>query len=194
MVDIIIGGDVCPIRRNMPYFVKGDSKALFNDLLIEFTQSDLSIINLECPLIREKSPILKSGPVLGANNECINGIKNAQIKVVNLANNHILDHGANGLLNTISVCRNANIAVVGAGENLTEAGYILIRKINGVNIGVLSFAEHEFSIATNNSSGANPLSLIEYVRSIRRDRDKLDYFIVLVHGGKEYYPYPSPQL
>ena len=194
MVNILIGGDVCPIRRNLPYFVRGDAETLFNDLLVEFEKADLTVVNLECPLIRKESPILKSGPVLGANSASINGIKNAHVQVVGLANNHIMDHGAEGLKNTISTCRNAGLAVVGAGKDLNEAQKILIYTVKDLRIAIFACAEHEFSIATNDSSGANPLNLIEYVRSIKRHRDEFDYLIVLLHGGREHYPYPSPEM
>ena len=194
MPNILIGGSVCPINRNMPYFLAGDAGALFNDLMVEFECADLTVISLECPLIERKSPIPKNGVVLGVNCACIAAIENAGIEVVNLANNHILDHGAEGLLNTIAVCRSRGIDVVGAGVNLGKAGDILIRQVDSLKIAIMSFAEHEFSIATEISPGANPLSLIEFVRGVRQYRNDFDYLIVLLHFGKEDYPYPSPKM
>ena len=93
MIKIIIGGDVCPINRNESYFKKGDAKSIFNDLLPELKSADFSIVNLECPPIDKYTPIIKNGPILWVSSKCINGIKNSGIKLVNLANNHILDHG-----------------------------------------------------------------------------------------------------
>ncbi|UCD49589.1 MAG: CapA family protein [Phycisphaerales bacterium] len=195
MVDILVGGDVCPIRRSRPYFREGDAQALFNDLMPEFEAADLTIVNLECPLIEGHSPISKGGgPILGASSQCIAGLKKARIDVAALANNHILDHGPEGLMNTIRVCREAGIDVVGAGENLETAGHVLSRTIDGIRIGVLGVAEHEFSIATEASAGANPLDLIAFVRTMRQHRDQFDYMLVLLHGGKEHYRYPSPEL
>jgi len=191
---ILIGGDVAPIGRNERYFIDGDIEKLFNDLLTEFKRADLSVINLECPLINESTPILKSGPVLGAKSACINGIRKAGIDVVSLANNHIMDHGPAGLKNTLRVCTEAGVSTVGAGMNLSEARRILIKEIDKVRIGVLAVAEHEFSIATDNSWGANPLDLIDYVRNVKEHWDSFDYLIVLLHGGNEGYPFPSPRL
>jgi len=193
-IKILIGGDTCPIGRNQSLFESGDAHALLNDLMPEFEQADLSIVNLECPLIREESPIEKVGPNLGVPEACVKGLKEMGIDIVGLANNHIMDHGAEGLRNTISVCRDARLGTVGAGENLSEAADIFIQNTNGIRIGVMALAEHEFSIATKNTPGANPLDLIEYVRSVRRHQDEYDYLIVLLHGGKEHYPYPSPVL
>jgi len=181
--------------RNMPYFRAGDAQAIFNDLTPEFSAAELTIVNLECPLIENESPISKGGgPVLGADSACIAGLSSAAIQVASLANNHILDHGPEGVMNTIRVCREAGIEVVGAGENLESAGQMLSRTVNGVRLGVLAVAEHEFSIAGETSPGANPLDLISFVRTVRQHRDQLDYLLVLLHGGKEHYRYPSPEL
>ncbi|NOZ25653.1 MAG: CapA family protein [Nitrospirae bacterium] len=194
MVSVVIGGDICPVGRNEPLFRSGDAPAVFNDLLPEFESADLSIVSLESPLIEDEAPIVKCGPVLGVGSDCINAIREAKIDVVNLANNHIMDHGLTGLENTLSVCSGAGISTVGAGRDLEEAGRILVRRAGGISIGILAAAEHEFSVATTGSGGANPLDLIDYVRRVRNDRDAFDYLIVLLHGGNENYPYPSPRL
>lgn len=194
MLKILIGGDVCPVGRNRAYFARGDAAGVFGDLLGEFAAADLTIVNLECALIEKESPILKSGPVLGVESECVNGLKNTHIDVIGMANNHILDHGEQGLRNTIKVCREAGMRVVGAGENLADAREILSLQVKDVRVGILALAEHEFSIATKDKPGANPLDLMEFVRQMRRYREKFDYVVVLLHSGKEYYPYPSPEL
>ena len=188
MTHVLIGGDVCPIRRNLPYFIEGDAESLFNDLLIEFRQADLSLVNLECPLLEKNTPIEKTGPILGVKSEAIHGFKRANIDVLVLANNHILDHGLDGLENTLMVCERSNISTVGAGHNLADARKIFLRTINNIKIGILAMAEHEFSIATQDSCGANPLDVIDYVRNIRYNKKKFDYLIVILHGGYENYP------
>ena len=111
------------------------------------------MLNLECTLIDGNTPIIKNGPILWVSSKCINGIKNSGIKLVNLANNHILDHGWQGLANTIEICKKEGIDIVGAGE-------IKNYKINNIRIAILSMAEHEYSTAEKMSYGANPLDLI----------------------------------
>jgi len=194
MINVLIGGDVCPIGKNLPYFRDGDAESIFNDLLKEFHEADLSIVNLECPLVDRDSPIQKTGPNLRVPTGCIAGFQQAKIDVVTLANNHIMDHGPEGLKNTLKEFEKAGISTVGAGKNLTEARQMLIKKINNIRIGILGIAEHEFSIATENSWGANPLDLIDYVRNIKSNEGNFDYLIVLFHGGNEHYPFPSPRL
>jgi poly-gamma-glutamate synthesis protein (capsule biosynthesis protein) len=193
MPTILIGADICPIEANRPLFEAGDAAGLFNDLLPEFHQADLAIANLECPLIENKTPISKTGPVFGEPSTCINGIKQAGIDVLCLANNHALDHGAAGLKNTVDICAKAGIAVVGAGEDLAAARRILVRNVQGTRVGILAVAEREFSIATKNSAGANPLDLADFVRNLRDNRATFDYLVVLVHGADEFHV-PTPRI
>jgi len=73
---IIIGGDICPVHRNEEYFCKGDAHGLFNDLLEEIQAADLTVMNLECPLIEQKSPITKrarcwTGPLSRSRAWCV---------------------------------------------------------------------------------------------------------------------------
>jgi poly-gamma-glutamate capsule biosynthesis protein CapA/YwtB (metallophosphatase superfamily) len=193
MTTILIGADICPIESNQPLFARGDAQGLFNDLLPELTDADLVIANLECPLIEQASPIAKTGPIFGAPNDCINGIKAAGIDVLCLANNHIMDHGEAGLKNTLEVCAAAGIATVGAGKSLTEARRILIRQVGNIRVGILGVAEHEFSIAANGTGGAAPLDAIDFVRNVTSQRKNLDYLIVLVHGSAEFHV-PTPRI
>lgn len=193
MVTLLIGADLCPIEGNLPYFKAGDARSLFHELLDEFEQADLVVANLECPLIRDVSPIPKTGPTFGETSVCINGIREAGIDVLCLANNHILDHGAQGLQSTIEACAQAGIATVGAGENLAAARRIVIRQVQHLRVGILAMAEHEFSIATISTFGAYPLDLVDYVRNVNAHRAEYDYLIVLVHGGDEFHV-PSPRI
>src|SRR3989304_2891026 len=118
----------------------------------------------------------------------------ADIHVLNLANNHILDQGAIGLKDTLEAAMAAGLDTVGAGRNLAEARRILVKDVDGLRIGILGLADHEFSIATAKTYGANPLDLIDFTRQLAAERDKFDYLIEILHSGIEYYQLPSPRL
>src|SRR5687768_12884401 len=126
MATVVIGGDICPIGANADIFKNGDAESLFHDLLEVFKAAGLVIANLECPLIDKPTPISKTGPIFGEDSASINGIRAAGIDMLCLANNHILDHGSQGLENTLAVCANAGIATVGAGANLASARQIRV--------------------------------------------------------------------
>lgn len=193
MATILIGSDICPIEGNQAYFERGDARSLLHDLLPEFEAADLVVANLECPFIDRPSPIKKTGPTFGVPSTCINGIREAGIDVLGLANNHTMDHGCAGLQYTMEVCSLAGIETVGAGKSLQAARGMLIKNVGGVRVAILAMAEHEFSIAGTNSWGANPLDLIEFVRTVKRERLNYDYLIVLLHGSHEFHC-PTPRI
>jgi hypothetical protein len=193
MIRILIGGDVCPMGKIQNAFVDGNANEIFHDLLEDFLSADLSVVNLECPLVSQETPISKVGDILGANIRCIQGFVAAKCDILNLANNHIFDHGARGLRETIDIIEGAGLSFVGAGLTIKDAQTPLVKEINGRRIVIYTMAEREFSIAEENTPGANPLDLINFVKVIRLYKQE-GLFIVLVHGGKEYYPYPSPEM
>ncbi|MBC8003712.1 MAG: CapA family protein [Opitutaceae bacterium] len=193
MIRILVGGDVSPMGKVNTAFIAGQASDIFHDLLPEIQAADLAVVNLECPLVSRSSPILKVAPALAASPDSIQGFANAQWDVLNLANNHSFDHGADGLQETIKTVRKAGLDIVGGGANLAEARTPIVRQINGRRIVICSMAEREFSIADEANPGANPLDLITFVQTVREYKQD-GIFITLVHGGLEYYPYPTPEM
>jgi poly-gamma-glutamate capsule biosynthesis protein CapA/YwtB (metallophosphatase superfamily) len=63
----------------------------------------------------------------------------AGFHVAALANNHALDLGAEGLLDTIDLCRDNGIEVCGAGRNLAEARTPAIVERNGTRVAFLAY-------------------------------------------------------
>lgn len=111
-----------------------------------------------------------------------------------MANNHILDQGVQGFKSTEDLLNKKDIPFVGVGDNIFESSKPYIFQRDGLNIGVYACAEHEFTIATENTPGANPFDPLESLDHIQNLKAECDYVIVLYHGGKEHYCYPSPYL
>lgn len=194
-MDIIIAGDLVPTKSNIELFNNADLKTLLGEeLLSVWNSSDIRIFNLEVPLSDTEDPIDKWGPHLIAPISTIKGIKALRPSLVTLANNHILDQGVQGLKSTEKVLQDHDIPFIGTGENVVEASKPYIIKQDGIRIGVYACTEHEFSISTENSPGANPFDPLESLDHIQNLKLECDYVIVLYHGGKEYYRYPSPYL
>lgn len=193
-VRVVIAGDLCPINRYEDPFVKGDVEQIFGDVLPIMAGADILVANLECPLTEHPAPIRKTGPNLSARPECVATLAGVPFHALGLANNHIMDQGVAGLQRTLQTCDRAGIQTFGAGLNLADARRILVMDAKGLRIGFLGVAEREWSLATAESPGANPFDLVDYVRNVRANASDLDCLIVLVHGGNEGYPYPSPRL
>lgn len=194
-MNILIGADLVPTSSNIDLFSTGDTQTLLGGELNKLIQSsDYRIFNLEVPLTDREKPIPKCGPNLIAPTKCIAGYKAMHVDLLTLANNHILDQGQQGLESTCSVLDVAGIAYTGVGQTPEEAAKPYIFECEGKRIGVYACAEHEFSIVTEYSAGANPIDLLETPDHIAALKAECDYVIVLYHGGKEHYRYPSPNL
>ncbi|OQB94271.1 MAG: Capsule biosynthesis protein CapA [Verrucomicrobia bacterium ADurb.Bin118] len=193
MITILIGGDICPAGKIQTAFAAGLANDIFHDLLPEIGGADLAVANLECPLVTHPTPIPKAGPVLSATPNSVRGLVAAGWHVLNLANNHSYDHGTAGLVETIATIQSAGLVVVGAGNSIEAARKPLVRNINGEGVVIYSMAEREFSVADQHIPGANPLDLISFVESIQEHKAS-GVFIVLLHGGKEHYDYPPPEM
>lgn len=194
MARILIAGDLCPWGVNEPPAMAGDAKTLFGDILPLVQAADCAVANLECPLIKSPNPQSKVGPVLGADVRCIEGIARAGFDSLGLANNHIMDHGVEGLNATLAACRDAGIKTFGAGPDLETANAIRILSVGDMKVGFLGMAEREFGMATGRTPGANPANPISFIRAVAKYRESCDFLIVLLHGGNEHYPFPRPDL
>lgn len=190
---IVIGGDISPTESNHKLFESGNVKLLLKNMLNTFNSSDLNVINLECPLLTEKNPIDKIGINLGANIKCVKFLKNANISVVNLGNNHTMDHGRKGIKSTIKVLQENDIDFLGIGENIDDANRICLKEINNIKIGIISIAETGFYTANSNKFGTSNINVIDIYNEIMHKRKECNFIIALIHGGIEHYPYPSPQ-
>jgi len=195
MLNMIIAGDLAPTQSNIDLFNKGDLAVLFGEELLSlWNATDIRILNLEVPLTDKENPIPKCGPNLLAPTSTIKGIKALNPLLISLANNHILDQGEQGLKSTKEILNKSEIPFVGIGENLSEASKPFVFQRVGSTIGIYACAEHEFTIATEDTPGANlfdPLESLDHIQSLKT---KCDHLIVLYHGGKEHYRYPSPYL
>ena len=194
-MQLLIGGDLAPTDSNKELFSDGDVNTLLGEELLSiWNNADIRILNLETPLTDKISPIAKYGPNLFAPTSTVVGIKALHPTLLALANNHILDQGVQGLKSTIQVLSENGIPFVGIGDNLFEASRPYILEHGGMKIGIYACAEHEFTIATDTTAGANPFDPLESLDHIQDLKAKCDYVIVLYHGGKEHYRYPSPYL
>lgn len=188
---IIIAGDFVPCGRIKAQVESGDYSC-FDGVKPIIQSADYAIVNFESPVVEHKTkPIDKYGPNLKCNSHGLEAIKMAGIKCVTLANNHFLDYGPIGVRDTINAIDSLCLDCVGGGMNLVEAEQILYKEIDGQTIAIINCCENEFSIATNDSAGSNPLNPIRQYYSIQEAKAKADFVLVIVHGGHEMCQLPS---
>lgn len=192
---LIIGGDIVPTQSNEGLFFQSNSELLVGTKLDNrLKNADYIALNLEAPLVDIETPIAKCGPCLIAPTKSITGLTELNPYFFTLANNHILDQGINGLKSTIYILNENKVDFAGAGMDLKRASSTFYKTIKGIRIGFFCCCEHEFSASKNGGPGANLFDPLYSLDQIEKSKEQCDYLIVLYHGGKEYYRYPSPYL
>lgn len=190
---VIIAGDFAPKARLAKQIEDKKFSDIFSDDLRTLIKSaDFSFLNFECPVVEDGyQAISKYGPNLYCIPEATEAVKYAGFTGITMANNHILDYGINGLNKTVDCFNSLGLKVVGVGSNLNDSEKILYLEKKNKILAIINCCEHEFSVATNESAGANPLNPVRQFYAIREARKQADYVLVIVHGGHEYYQLPS---
>ena len=191
---ILIAGDYAPKSRVAAKIEEGDYSCL-EEIKPIIQKADYSIVNFESPVLtREAKPIEKTGPNIRCTERAMECLAQAGFNCVTLANNHFRDYGQVGVEDTLAACKKYGIDHVGGGQNLEEAQKLLYKDIDGQKLAIINICENEWSIAGKNHGGSAPMNPVWNYYSILEAREQADYVLVIVHGGIEHYPYPTPRM
>jgi len=182
-------GDIAPVgpAGNIILSDAGLYKAYFEHL---FVNSDVVFGNLEAPLTAAATPGEDKKYLLKADHRVLDAFPG---KVVfSIANNHILDYGDRGLIDTIGHLSEKGLGFTGAGENLESAGKPVIIDCKGKRIGFLAAADSRYPAATASTPGLFPADPLLLCPGIRRLRREVDIVYVSIHMGMEFIPVPAP--
>lgn len=194
---ILIAGDFAPSQARLAKQIeeKKFSEVFSEDLRKIVQSADFSFVNFESPIVENGyKPIPKCGPNLRCTKEAAEAVCYAGFTGVTMANNHILDYGAEGLHRSVECCKLQGLDIIGVGENLHDAEKILYLEKEGKRLAVINCCEHEFTIATETEAGANPLNPVRQFYAIQEAKKNADYVLVIVHGGHEMFQLPSPRM
>jgi poly-gamma-glutamate capsule biosynthesis protein CapA/YwtB (metallophosphatase superfamily) len=149
----------------------------FFDSVRDGLASDLVMGNLEQPLTGDTGSS-KCGSPPRANCFAFRSptsyaahLKDAGFQLLNTANNHSKDYGAQGYRNTVEALEGAGLAHTGAEDQIT------VVETKGVKVAVLGFSPYE---------GANDLNDLDHARSVvQKATEQADVVVVQVHMGAE---------
>ena len=182
------GGRLDAVVANKEYAL------LFGELYEDLKASNLSIVNLEGPIVSSGNPSPKTGPVISMKPLVMEALLDANINLVTLANNHIMDFGIEGFKETLTRLDQSNLNFVGAGLSKTAKREPFITQIKSKTIAIINVCEHEWISDSHSESGANGVDVIEDYYQIQALRSTTDFIIVIYHGGNEYHPLPTPEM
>ena len=193
VVRAAMAGDFCPREVNSEDVARRAAE-ICSEVKPYFDDADLRLLQWECAVTERDTPIAKAGPP----HRCFPGAlafaEALRIDAVTLANNHTGDYGPDAVADTLSAFAARKIGTVGAGMNRSEAEAPLILSRNGLKLGILNAAEHEFGTATETRPGAAGQDILDFPRRIRELKERCNVVLIVLHGGHEHYPFPSPRL
>lgn len=167
-------------------------------------KADLFVVNLECPFTTREEKIAKNFN-FKASPALIASLQAGGVDVVSLANNHLMDYGAEGLYETQATLDAARIPYFGAGRNLSQARAPAVVEVKGLKIALLGYfflgdrnIEPKEVIATDETPGVaghhTDLALIQswVEEDVRAAKAKADVVIPFFHWGREGKATPEP--
>mgnify|MGYP001828799690 CR=1 FL=1 len=189
--EVLIASDWAPIRKYSD-LILNDPEAVYGNLLPIMRQSDLRIVNLECPLCDIETPAWKSGTVLKGGTLHAEGLTAVPFEVVTLGNNHVFDHGVDAFEQTLVLLKENGIQHVGAGMTSAAAKKPLFMDVNNLRIALISFSEGEDLTASTGGPGVFGWEVDEIIDRVNDIKSTTDIIIVICHCGVEYIPFPPP--
>jgi poly-gamma-glutamate capsule biosynthesis protein CapA/YwtB (metallophosphatase superfamily) len=159
--------------------------------------ADLTVGNLETAVATSGTPIEGKTYTFRAKPEALEGLKNAGIDVVSLANNHTMDFGVEGLLETIDHLRSYGIEPIGAGPNELSARTPYIFEKDGIRVGILA-TSMVIPTVDWRTQGDRPGMAADYPSlwprlkaSIDKLKPQVDHIAVFLHWGEERKEIPE---
>ncbi len=193
-VSVVIAGDVCPRYEGEEAVINGKSREILAGIQDVLDSADLRLVQWETVLSDTPAPTVKAGPNLITPPASADFIKAGKFDVALLANNHTGDHGPENILETIKIIEQCQVKTVGAGKDAKAAAVPLRLEKNRFKISIINVCEMEFGTAGEDWPGANAMNELENIEQIRSEKRHNDIVLIVIHGGNEYNPIPSPRM
>lgn len=164
-----------------------DKENLLHPSLAEYLRdTDYTVVNVEGCVYKGQGSAQK--PIVHANPpECIGFLKKINGNIWNIANNHIMDCGREGLESTLRFACENGAQTVGVGLNMEQAARPVIIPNDGADIGIVSVTQEETPAATETTEGAIQWDDREKIaRMIASVKIKCRWCVVVVHAGPEF--------
>jgi poly-gamma-glutamate synthesis protein (capsule biosynthesis protein) len=152
--------------------------------------------NLECPATKIEAPVFKQF-IFRAEPEWLDALKRHGVTHLNLANNHAIDQGREGLIDTYQNILAAGMTPLGAGENMQQAAAPVLlasapRKVWLVPSLRLALENYAY-LPDKPCVSQEPMdSLLQRVFRLRQ-ADSTAVIIVSLHWGGEHTLEPVPR-
>ncbi|ELK46405.1 UNVERIFIED_CONTAM: CapA family protein [Halobacillus marinus] len=190
--DMMFGRHVTDVRD------KNGTDYLFENVSPYFQSSDYVTGNFENAVtLGEEDAYTETDKaiLLRSNEEPIEALKANNFTNINLANNHTMDYGEQGLLDTTASLKQSGLDYVGAGEDLGEAEAIDYQEINGMTVATLGVTDVTVPgfRALEFGAGVAVSDLDSVLPRVKEAEENADMVFVHIHWGAEYDNEPHPR-
>ena len=193
---IVMTGDILLDRGVRQVIDHRGVDALFSRSIDSlFREADVVVGNLECPATKIESPVQKRF-IFRGEPEWLTTLKEHGVTHLNLANNHSIDQGRKGLMDTWKNIEEAGMTPLGAGPTLREAAEPVLlaespRKV--WLIASLRLALENWAYLDNRPTvSQEPFEkLLSRIKQLRKS-DPTAVIIVSLHWGGEHTLKPVP--
>jgi hypothetical protein len=112
--------------------------------------------------------------------------------IFNIANNHTMDYGAEGLLRTIELFEKNGVHHLGAANTSYNASQPHVITLDDFYVNIWGIHAYKTNLAGPKKFGLNGLNNLRKIKSIIKNQKGVHKNIICIHGGEEYTFYPMP--
>lgn len=155
-----------------------------------FKDKNILFGNLET-VLSNRGKVAEKAVVLFTSPDKVVRLKDAGFDILNIANNHIMDLGVEGVNETLDVLNQNNLRFIGcSNRKFNQSGAVI--KVNNIKLGFLAYYGGGFNNPQNDIriNGIDEENIIKEIRSLKPECDAI---ILSLHWGTENIFYPSPK-
>ncbi len=159
---------------------------MYSEVADLIKNADVSFINQETVMAGD-GYALSAYPQFNSPRDLAYDICELGFDVVNIANNHMLDKGSQGLQNTIDFWNTLPITMIGGYDNEEDYKNVVILEKEGIKIALLSYTEMTNGISPSKKMETHIPYLNEanIEEEVARAKSVADVVLVSVHWGQE---------
>lgn len=187
MGDLMLGGNAREVLEergwDWPY---GEVGAVLRE-------GDVNFANLEGPVTDRRRGIPGKEYTFHVPRAAFHAAVTAGVGLFSLANNHMMDQGAEGLDDTLEALREEGVSGAGAGDDLAEARRPAIVVVRGRRIALLAYSltHPESFYATATGPGTHFARIEDLEEDVPRAATSSELIVVSFHWGEELRPTPK---
>ena len=176
-----------------------DDELISEEVLSFFHESDHVVANVEGAVSRfQQDPNAhgKSALFHTIDPDAVIILKKIRADIWNINNNHVMDIGEKGLMDTLDNAAKCGVHTLGAGKNIKEASTpVYLPDAGGIGMFGLGYQgpEHGCRPAGDDHCGCMPWNDMDRIQKmIDEIKSHCRWCVIVCHGGEEFTALPSP--